>query len=120
MRGFLREPIRYLRPNPRGVGHEAERFHKNYCGHGGFVAAYRTSATAGPSATDRCVDGLSRERLGRASVLRRIPRGTSEARVGGGPQHPARHAVGDARRWGDETAVCERTCRATTRSHSFV
>src|SRR6516225_2356917 len=84
------------------------------------MAACGTRAASRAHAADWRVDGLSRERLGRTGLLRRIPRWTSEARVDGRPQHPARHALGVARRCGGETAVREGTRRATTRSHSFV
>src|SRR5262249_33077283 len=86
----------------------------------GGVAARGARAAARADATHRRADGLPRERLGRTGVLRRIPGGTSEAWVGGGPQHPARHALGVARRRGGEAAVREGTRRATTRSDSFV
>src|SRR6516164_10326605 len=84
------------------------------------MAACGTRAASRAYAADWRVDGLSRERLGRTGILRRIPRGTSEARVDGRPQHPARHALGVARRRGCEAAIREGTRRATTRSHSFV
>ena len=71
------------------------------------MAACGTRAASRSHAADWRVDGLSRERLGRTGLLRRIPRGASEARVDRRPQHPARHALGVARGCGGETAVRE-------------
>ena len=45
-------------------------------------------AATRPYAADRCADGVCRERPGRTGLRRRIPGGTPEAWVGGGPQHP--------------------------------
>ena len=55
----------------------------------------------------------------RTGLRRGVPRGTPEARVGGGPQHPDRHALGDSRRRGVETAIREGTRRAAARPDSF-
>ena len=63
---------------------------------GGRVAARGARAAARADAADRRADGVCRERPGRTGLRRGVPGGTPEARVGGGPQHPDRHSLGDA------------------------
>src|SRR5262249_31358047 len=57
------------------------------------------AARAGDRAgnADRCVDGVWRERPRSTGLGRCVPGGTPEARLGGAPQHPDRHSLGDSR-----------------------
>jgi len=52
---------------------------------GGGFGARGARAAGGPDAADRCTDGLSRERSGSTASRRRVPRGSPEARLDGGP-----------------------------------
>ena len=61
---------------------------------------------------------VCRGRPGSTGPGRGVPGGAPEARVGGGPQHPDRHALGDVRRGVDAT-IREGTRRAAARPHSF-
>jgi hypothetical protein len=63
--------------------------------------------------------GLGRGRPPRTGPLRGVPRGAADARVGGGPQHPHRHPLGDDVRRGADATIREGTCRAAARPHSF-
>ena len=58
------------------------------------MAARGARAAGRADAADRRADGVCRERPGRTGLRRRIPGGTPEARVDGGPQHPDRHSLG--------------------------
>src|SRR4029077_17913829 len=54
--------------------------------------------------------GLGRGRPPRTGPLRGVPRGAADARVGGGPQHPHRHPLGDDVRRGADATIREGTC----------
>ena len=84
---------------------------------GGAAATWPFAARAqqpGRDAADRRADGSCRKRPGRTGLRRGVPGGTPEARVGRGPQHPDRHALGSGRR-DDDATIRPGTRRAAAR-----
>ena len=82
---------------------------------GGAAAVWSGAAGAQQGEWVRRIGVLMvcREQSGRTGQRRGVPRGTPEARVDGGPQHPDRHSLGSVRRKGDAT-ICDGTRRAAT------
>jgi hypothetical protein len=102
-----------------GNSHPTARIHIHTGWRSSCVAARGARAAGRADAAHRRADGLCRERPGRTGPRRRVPGGTPEARVGGGPQHPYRLSLGGTRRRGVDTAIRKGTRRAAARPHSF-
>ena len=100
-------------------GNAPTRFHYRNCWISDRVADWSPRAAGRRHTADRRADGLCRDRLGRTGVLRRIPGGASKTRVGGGPQHPDRYALGDTRRPGVDTAISQGIGRGAARPYPF-